>query len=168
MNCSTTSSRFSAAILFLSSLLGAQTCVPFLPSGQPLYAGSPTCVGIVAAPVLCAVGNAGFALVGPVAPPPVPPGALRFMLIGSPIAAPLPIPVPPLFPGYGVPGFLAIAPATIFAAFNGPAGVPVAYPLPVPPGLCGLGIELVAQALVLVPAPGLELALSHATKIMIP
>lgn len=143
----------------------AQLCAPTLPpSGQPaLMPFTPLCVGLVAPPIVWALGNPGFAL-SSFAPPPVPPGLPTVLMIGLP-APPLPIPAPPLMPAFGAPGFFNQI--NIIAVPAGPSGpVPgIPIPFPIPPTGGPLGV-LNVHTLVLVPG-ALVVALTGATDVTI-
>ena len=134
-----------AASLTVASL-AAQGSVPQFPAGQPALAAiRPTLSNTVPAAIVQVAGNPALVVESVVMTPIVPAGQPMFTLIGTPTAAPIAIGGPPLFAGYGLPGFLAMD--TILAVSPGVTGTFGSPPmtLPIPPGLGPIGVALTAQ-----------------------
>jgi hypothetical protein len=132
--------------LFLDGTGAAQGCVALAPSGCVcLRAPStrPTCRNAIAA--ICG-GNPNFQIHSAIVTPCVPAGLPMFLVLGFPVPPPVPIPAPPADPVYGLPCLLAM-PSVAAAAYTGVTGTfgNPAFPLPIPPGLCGIGLALSAQ-----------------------
>ncbi|MEO6598045.1 MAG: hypothetical protein ABIP94_25150 [Planctomycetota bacterium] len=152
--------------LLLGTVAPAQVGLALGPSGQPALAAiRPTLQNTVPAAVVQAAGNPMLRVHSAVITPAVQVGSPMFLLLGFPTTAPLPLGAPLLFPGFGLPGFLAMPEVVVIAnaGLAGTMGNP-AYPLPLPPGLGPLGLAVSAQILVLAP-PGL--GLTGATGIVI-
>jgi hypothetical protein len=145
--------RTLAAAFLLGAIATAQVGVAIAPAGQPVLAAiRPTLQNTVPPAVVQVAGNPGLRVHCAVVTPAVPVGSPMFLLVGTPVAAPIAIGGPPLFPGYGLPGFLAmsdillLAPVTVAGTFGTPP-----YPLPIPAGLGALGHCLTTQIAVFVP-----------------
>ncbi|HEX5053140.1 MAG TPA: hypothetical protein VFZ65_15300 [Planctomycetota bacterium] len=139
--------------LLLGTAATAQLGLAVAPSGQPALAAiRPTLENTIPLPVVEVAGNPNFQIHAAVVTPAVPVGSPMFLLLGPPAAAPIAVPPPLLFPGYGLPGFLGmseislIVPMTVAGTFGTPS-----YHLPIPPGLGALGHCLTAQIAVFVP-----------------
>jgi hypothetical protein len=151
--------------LLLTALAIAQNAAPLAPSGQPALAAiRPTLRNTLPLPVVEVAGNAAFAVHAAVVTPLVPAGSPMFLLLGFP-TAPSTLGAPLLFPGYGLPGILAMpnVVAGVYVGVAGTLGNPP-FPLPLPPGLGPLGIALSTQIAVFVPG---GLGLTGATGIVI-
>ena len=151
--------------LLLATATTAQAGVALAPSGQPVLAAiRPHPLFMVPLAVVEVAGNPAFQIHSEIITPAVPPGSLMLLLLGTPNPPPIPV-GPPLFPGYGLPGWLAMDNilAIAFAGVAGTAGNPP-YLLPIPPGLGPLGLCLSAQNVVFVPG---GLGLTGATGIII-
>jgi hypothetical protein len=149
--------------LLLAGAAPAQGDIPLLPSGCGCLAGTrPTTRNALAA--WCA-GNPNFQIHSAIVTPCVPPGLPMFLALGFPVPPPVPLPVPPANPAYGLPCLLAM-PVVVVAAYTGVTGTlgNPAYPLPIPPGFCGIGLALSAQTAVF--GPG-GIGLSPATGIVL-
>ena len=155
-----------AALTLACVPASAQLCgPPPFPSGQPaLMPFTPVCLGALPPPVVWAAGNPGFA-VASFAPPPVPIGSPTVLVFGLSVAAPLPLFT--FFPGFGLPGLLAVGPplvtvpAGVSSPFPGPA---IPLPLPATGGPVGtIGVHTIA----LMPAGVGGIALTGATYITI-
>ncbi len=142
----------SSSLLF-ATVATAQVGFAVAPSGQPALAAiRPTLQNTVPLAVAEVAGNPAFRIHAAVVTPAVPVGSPMFLLIGTPIAAPIPLGPPLLFPGYGLPGFLAMSDILVLASVTvaGTQGTPP-YNVPIPPGLGALGHCLTAQIIVFVP-----------------
>lgn len=144
-------------VVLISLLLGAtgqaQAGLALAPSGQPALAAiRPTLGNTIPLAVVEVAGNPAFQIHAAVVTPAVPAGSPMFLLFGPPLPPPIPLGAPLLFPGYGLPGLLAMPNVTV-AAYVGLAGTlgNPPYSLPVPPGLGALGLCLSAQIAVFVP-----------------
>jgi hypothetical protein len=136
-----------SALTLLASLSPAQMAAPVVPSGQPaIMPITPLALGLVPPPVLWMLGNPGFAL-APFAPPPVPIGLPKFLVIGV-AAPPIVIPAPFAFPAFGPALLTNLGTLVIPAGLSGPvAGPPIPLPLPATGG--PLGVTLTVHTLVL-------------------
>jgi hypothetical protein len=145
--------RTTLTAFLFHGLAFAQAGFAVLPAGQPALAAiRPTLQNALPLAVVEVGGNPSVRVHAAVVTPAVPVGSPLFLLIGTPNAAPIAVPPPLLFAGYGLPGFLAmseilIAPSVTVA---GTFGTPP-FPLPIPPGLGALGHCLTAQIAVFVP-----------------
>ncbi|MFY9342037.1 MAG: hypothetical protein WAT39_06090 [Planctomycetota bacterium] len=145
--------RALLSCLFSAAALSAQVGIAVAPSGQPALAAiRPTLQNTLPLAVAEVAGNPGFQLRAAVVTPAVPVGSPMFLVIGTPAAAPIALGAPLLFPGYGLPGFLAMNSILVIAPMTvaGTLGTPP-YSLPIPPGLGALGHCLTAQIAVVVP-----------------
>jgi len=151
--------------LLLAAASAAQVGMALAPSGQPALAAiRPTLRNTVPLAVVEVAGNAAFQVHAAVVTPLVPVGSPMFLLIGFP-TGPSTLGAPLLFPGYGLPGILAMPNVVVgvYAGVAGTLGNP-AFPLPLPPGLGALGLALSTQIAVFVPG---GLGLTGATGIVI-
>ncbi len=158
--------RLLSACALLAATATAQVGFAVAPAGQPALAAiRPTLQNTVPLAIVEGAGNPNFRIHAAVVTPAVPVGQPIFLLIGAPTAAPIALGAPLLFPGHGLPGFLAmseifvIAPVTVAGTFGTPP-----YALPIPAGLGALGHCLTAQTLVLMPG---AFSLTVATAIVI-
>jgi hypothetical protein len=136
----------SSALLFATAA-AAQVGLALAPSGQPALAAiRPSFQNALPLGVVEVGGNPAFQIRAAVVTPAVPIGTPIFLLIGTPIAAPIPLGAPLLNPAWGLPGMLAmhdilvLAPMTVAGTFGTPP-----YSLPIPPGLGALGLTLSTQ-----------------------
>jgi len=130
----------------------AQLDPALLPSGQPALAAiRPELVNALPQPIVQVFGNPNLLVHSAVVTPIVPAGSPMVTLIGVPTAAPLPIAGPPLFGGYGLPGFLAMSQVLVLSpGVAGTFGSPP-FSLPIPAGLGPMGIALSTQIAVFTP-----------------
>ena len=157
---------FIASTLLVVAAGTAQGALALAPSGQPVLAAiRPTMRNTVPLAVVEVAGNPAFQVHCAVVTPAVPAGSPMFLLIGFPVPPPVPMGAPLLFPGYGLPGWLAM-PHVVVGVYVGVAGTlgNPAYPLPLPPGLGPLGLALSTQIAVFVPG---GIGLTGATGIVI-
>jgi hypothetical protein len=141
------------AVLFATAVATAQVGGAILGAGQPVLAAiRPTLQNVLPLPVVQAAGNPNFRIHAAVVHPQVPVGSPIFLLLGTPSAAPIPLPAGVLSPLYGAPGTLAMTEilAVVPVTVAGTMGTPT-YHLPIPPGLGALGHFLTAQILVATP-----------------
>jgi hypothetical protein len=116
-------------------------------SGQPVLAAiRPTLQNTLPLAIVEAAGNPQFRIHAAVVTPAVPVGAPIFLLIGWPVAAPIPLDAPLLSPAFGLPGTLAMSEIVVMAPMTvaGTYGTPP-YALPIPPGLGPIGHCLTTQ-----------------------
>jgi hypothetical protein len=137
-------------LLALAAAAPAQDCVWVASGCGCLLATRPACVNTVPAGLIGG-GNPNFALRAEIFNACVPVGLPLFLVLGLPGPA-VTIPPPVLDPAYGLPctlGMPAIAGAAyggVTHAVNNPA-----IPVPVPPGLAGLGHAITAQMVIFGP-----------------
>ncbi|HEX5051316.1 MAG TPA: hypothetical protein VFZ65_06060 [Planctomycetota bacterium] len=144
-------SPFAAGMaLALAAGAAAQNCVWVASGCGCLLATRPACVNAVPAGQIGA-GNPAFALRAEIFNACVPANLPLVLVLGSPgpVAT---IPPPLLDPSYGLPCTLGM-PTIAMAAYGGTTHAfdNPAIPVPVPPGLAGLGHVLTAQMVILGP-----------------
>ena len=147
----TTLRSFLPTLLFVATAATAtataQVGLALAPSGQPALAAiRPTLQNALPQAVVEVGGNPALQLRAAVVTPAVPVGAPIFLLIGTPVAAPIPLGAPLLNPAWGLPGHLAMSEILVLAPMTvaGTMGTP-AYNLPIPAGLGALGLTLSTQ-----------------------
>ncbi len=130
----------------LAAAAPAQVGIP-IAAGQPLLAAiRPTLQNTVPLAMAQVGGNPAFRIHAAVVTPAVPVGAPIYLMIGLPVAAPIPLGAPLLSPAFGLPGTLAMPEILVMASMTvaGTNGTPP-YALPIPPGLGPLGHCLTTQ-----------------------
>src|SRR5688572_28835485 len=102
--------RTLIACALLSAAATAQVGFAVAPAGQPALAAiRPTLQNTIGLAAVEAAGNPNFRIHSAVVTPAVPVGQPIFLLLGTPNAAPIALGAPLLFPGHGLPGFLAMS-----------------------------------------------------------